>query len=130
MAEKPSDSPEKPPSETGKTEAAKPIALTPRQSAGSADRVSPLAAAPVAPVALNEQLMSALAQALTGQAAPAPPPVRDDRGLMSREEKRFRRGGPGLKTFSVLRGLRLQSHCHATGQIRQSSLPDSGEGSA
>ena len=98
MAEKPSDSPEKPPSETGKTEAAKPIALTPRQSAGSADRVSPLAAAPVAPVALNEQLMSALAQALTGQAAPAPPPVRDERGLMSREEKRFRRGGPGLRS--------------------------------
>ena len=98
MAEKPTDSPEKPAPEPGKSEPVKPIAVTPRQSSGSADRVTPQSAVPVTPAAINEQLMSALAQVLTAQGAAAAAPVRDERGLMSREEKRFRRGGPGARS--------------------------------
>jgi tetratricopeptide (TPR) repeat protein len=97
MSENVPEPSEKPAPEPGKTEAAKPIALTPRQSAASGDRAPAPVSAPV-PVpadaaAINQQLMSALAQALTGQAPPPVTAAKDDRGLISREEKRFRRAG-------------------------------------
>ncbi len=96
MPEKPSESAEKPASEPEKTEPVKPIAPMPRQAAASGDRAPAPASPPPDAGALNQQLMSALAQALTGQAATVLPPAKDDRGLISREEKRFRRaGGPG-----------------------------------
>jgi Tfp pilus assembly protein PilF len=79
--------------EPEKTEAAKPIALTPRQPAGSGDRAPASPPVPADAAAINQQLMSALAQALTGQTPPAAPAAKDDRGLISREDKRFRRAG-------------------------------------
>ena len=94
MAEKPSESSEKLVSDREKNEPAKPIAPVPRQAAASGDRAAvPAAGGTVAPTALNQQLMDALAQVLTNQSAVPAPPPRDDRGLMSREEKRFRRAG-------------------------------------
>lgn len=101
MAEKPSDSPEKPAPEPEKTEAAKPIALTPRQSAATGDRPASPTGVPVDPAAINEQLMTALAQVLTAQGAPVAPSARDERGLISREEKRFRRGGTGGRSDAL-----------------------------
>ena len=98
MAEKPPDSPEKPSPEPEKTEAAKPIALTPRQSAAPGDRIAPPTGVPADPAAINEHLMSALAQVLTAQGAPVAPLTRDERGLISREEKRFRRGGAATRS--------------------------------
>jgi len=90
MSETPPEPSEKPAPEQPKADPAKPIALTPRQGAASGERVS---TPPQDPAALNQQIMSALAQALGGQAATPSPAARDDRGLISREEKRFRRAG-------------------------------------
>jgi len=93
MSEKLPESSEKPAPEPEKPDAAKPIALTPRQTATSGDRAPAAAPPPPSAAAINEQLMSVLAKALTGQTPPAPPAAKDDRGLISREDKRFRRAG-------------------------------------
>ena len=90
MSENTPEPSEKSAPEPEKPAAAKPIAPIPRQAAASGDRA---AATPPDSAALNQQLMSALAQALSGQAAPPAPAAKDDRGLISREEKRFRRAG-------------------------------------
>ncbi len=93
MSEKPPESHDKPAPEPEKPEGAKPIAPTPRQSAASGDRTAPATPPPPDATAINQQLMSVLAQALGGQPPAAAPPVKDDRGLISREDKRFRRAG-------------------------------------
>ncbi|MBS0661196.1 MAG: hypothetical protein JSR82_23505 [Verrucomicrobia bacterium] len=79
-------------SETG----AKRIAVAPRQNAASGDREAPPAAAPVDPSSLGQQIAVALMQVLggSGAAAPATPPA-NERNLIAREEKRFRRGAQG-----------------------------------
>jgi hypothetical protein len=93
MPENPPESHDKPAPEPEKPEGAKPIAPTPRQSAASGDRMAPAATPPPDATAINQHLMSVLAQALGGQASAAAPVAKDDRGLISREEKRFRRAG-------------------------------------
>lgn len=91
--EKDKDTPKPAPADSS----AKRIALAPRQNAASGDRDPQAPAAPpVDPASLGQQIAAALLQVLGGSAtkAPAPTPA-SERGLIAREEKRFRRGAAG-----------------------------------
>lgn len=86
-----------PKSATPSPEAAKRIALAPRQNPQTAgDREASAPPAAVDPASLGQQIATVLMQVLGNTAAPKPAaPASTERGLIAREEKRFRRGAAG-----------------------------------
>ena len=114
--------------ESKKSEPSKPIALTPRQAASAGDRgaAATAPAAPANPAAINEQIMSALAQVLTGQGVAPAAPARDDRGLISREDKRFRRAGSASRTDEPVekRDAPVEQPCPPSGETPAAGAPE------